>query len=74
MSIELTREPEMMIEDVECPFCKKATLGIIEIPLDEYRTVFRMDCLNVDCILNYRSPSPIELEMKTQELLGMKET
>ena len=65
--IDLVVEPDFFLEGVKCPFCHQTTLGVIPIPND----LFYMRCVNKACLLNYKTPSPLELRQLARKALGL---
>lgn len=65
-SISITGQPDHFIDDVVCPFCKKPTLGVVQVgyieDTDYAKYRYAVTCMHSDCVLNFISQVSFELD------------
>jgi len=73
--IELTHEPDFMLFNVKCPYCKKATLGVTSFSAGRNgkSTRYQFQCVNETCVTNMCFPIGSTVEFQVIEALARTE-
>lgn len=70
--IKLIAEPDAFLQGIKCPYCKKETLGLLALQVgDGTKTMFQMQCLNINCVTNHMANSVSEMSVLVKRALGI---
>jgi protein-tyrosine phosphatase len=73
--IKWIAEPDKRLGGIECPYCKKESLGLYAMKMHAGKktdkTTFQMQCFNAGCVTNYRAASASEMSVVVKRALGI---
>ena len=71
-NIQLIAEPDAFLQGIKCPYCKKESLGLLALQVGNGdKTMYQMQCLNVNCVTNHMAASASEMSVLVKRALGI---